>query len=118
MKAAKTLLEPARTAVECYAWLPREELTRLAALAYSMAQYASSPDDGQGFIQDGEPWSNRGTFMADMLDNLALLVGEYALSVGVEAPDNHSPQRLAVLREDFRKRSHRLALELQQECAA
>lgn len=82
MSAPVPLLAPAATPAQCANWLVREDLTRLALLAYEMAWRGMRPESGKPFIQDGEPWSFRDTFRDDLLDNLRLLVDEHGLSVG------------------------------------
>lgn len=103
-EAGADLLPEACTVAQCASWLPREELTRFALLAYEMAWRGMRPNPGESFMQDGYPWSNRATFRDFLLDNLALLVGEHARVVGASdvAIDEHEAHRLGMLRGDFR----------------
>lgn len=96
-------LPPAEGPAECANWLPREELTVRAALAYEMARLDCFPESG-GFMQDGAPYSDRETFMSCLLDNLALLIGDYARAVGAAVPSTHDPERLALLADGYRRR--------------
>ena len=101
MKRADALLAEPTTAAECWNWLPREELTKLAMLAFEMARRGCEPGNGEPFVQDGAPWCGRDSFTADLLDNLALLVGRYSVEVGAASCFEGS-DRLLLLEEDFR----------------
>ena len=104
MKRADALLAAPTTALECWNWLPREELTRLAMLAFEMARRGCEPGHGEPFVQDGAPWCGRDSFTAELLDNLALLVGRYSVEVGAASCFEGSDRLLLVL-HDARKGS-------------
>lgn len=95
--SARPVMPPAGNPAACASWLPLEELTRLSAVAHAMARSECEPP-GASFFECGEPWSNRQTFVESLLDDLALLLGEYAMSVGAGDMPCHDPERLALLR--------------------
>lgn len=97
------LLEPAASPEECANWLPREQLAVRLMVAYDMARRSCYPEPGGPFLENGYAYSSREVFMSDLLDNLALLVGEYAAEVGAPVPSTHDQERLELLRESFRR---------------
>lgn len=96
-------LLPARSPAECVEWLPRDELALRALLAYEMARLDCFPE-AEGFMDEGIPYSSRETFVSDLLDNLALLVGDYARAAGVPVPSTHDQDRLDRLVADYQRR--------------
>lgn len=96
-------LLPAFSPAECVDWLPPKELALHALLAYDMARLACTPESG-GFMDGGAPYSDRETFVSDLLDNLALLLGDYARAAGVPVPSTHDQDRLDRLLADYRRR--------------
>ena len=99
-------LLPACSPSECASWLPPDKLVLRALAAYEMARLACVPESG-GFMDGGEPYSNRETFISDLLDNFALLVGDHAREAGVPVPSTHDQDRLDLLIADGMRRSRR-----------
>lgn len=82
---------------------PAKELALRALLAYDMARVDCIPET-EGFMDEGIPYSSRETFVSDLLDNLALLLGDYARAAGVPVPGTHDQDRLERLVEDYQRR--------------
>lgn len=107
MSAAVEPLATARTPGECYSWLPREELTRMAMVAYEMSRLECHPKPGESFSIDGDVMCDQGTFLSQLIDNLHLILAEYAAVFGIHDPTfliRRDPERLAMLRADYRQR--------------
>lgn len=103
MSAPVEPLAPAASPVECISWLPREELTRLAMLAYDMARFDCTPQAGEAFHLDGDAYAGRETFRDCLLDNLSLLVNQHGRVIGCW-PSFAEMDRLEMLEAEYRQR--------------
>lgn len=74
---------PCNSPAECYAWLDREQLGRLAQSAYDRACLTSEPPADEGWWDGGLPWSDRETFARTLLEVLALEIGAHAHHAGL-----------------------------------
>ncbi|MGB7422536.1 MAG: hypothetical protein WA917_11790 [Comamonas sp.] len=102
MTAPVVLLDAPATPLDCWAWLPREELTRLTAFALEMARLSCNPPSGERFMVSGDAWCDRRTFRDALLDNLALLIDRHGLDVGCWEQAEGMP-RLQRLLRDYRR---------------
>ena len=105
-KSPVAALAPAANPQDCFNWLQREDLTRMALKAYEMARRDCYPES-EGFMVAGEAYSDRQTFRDALLDNLALLVDRHGLDVGCWR-SAAGLDRLELVEADYRRR---LALE-------
>ena len=103
MSASVELLAPAMNPLECVTWLPREELTRMAMLAYDMARRDCIPPAGQQFSEAGDLWCDRRSFWFCLADNLTLLLGEHGRQVGA-FDEYEGMDRLPLLQATYRRR--------------
>lgn len=103
MSASVERLAPAMNPLECVTWLPREELTRMAMLAYEMARRDCIPPAGQQFSESGDLWSDRRSFWVCLADNLTLLLGEHGRQVGA-FDEYEGMDRLPLLQATYRQR--------------
>lgn len=95
-------LPAAASPQECFNWLQREDLTRLALKAYEMARRDCFPES-EGFMVDGMAYCDRATFRDALVDNLALLVGRFGLEVGCWS-SVEGLERLEFIEADYRRR--------------
>lgn len=109
MNARVEPLAPAASPVECVSWLPREELTRMAMLAYEMARYDVTPEHGAPFVEDGSAYGGRDNFRDYLIENLGLLVSRHGIECGCW-PVAEGMDRLEALESEFRRRRGNEAL--------
>jgi len=102
MNRRSSLLGPVANPQDCFSWLQREDLTRLALKAYEMARRDCYPES-QGFMVAGEAYCDRPTFRDALLDNLALLVDRHGLDVGCWRTAD-GLDRLDLIEADYRRR--------------
>lgn len=114
MNAPADLLDAATTAADCASWLLREDLTRLALLAYEMARLDCAPPGGQPFMVAGDAYCDRLTFRDVLLDNLALLIDRHGIDVGCW-PEANGMDRLELVLADYRRALERQRAHLQDQ---
>lgn len=114
MTAPAVLLDAPASALDCWAWLPREELTRLTALALEMARLSCCPPAGEGFMVAGDAWCDRRSFRDALLDNLGLLIDRHGLDVGCWE-QAEGMQRLELLRQGYRRELQRQAMQWHEQ---
>jgi hypothetical protein len=78
---------PVQRPQDCWDWLTREDVTRMAARAFELARAECFPPAGERFMQDGMPWSGRDSFAIDLALVFELQVKNEAHRLGIDRGD-------------------------------
>jgi hypothetical protein len=88
---------------DCWDWITREEVTRMALVAFEMARKNARPPIGERFLDpsDGVAWSGREDFAQNVSSLFELQVKAEAHRLGI-AGDQYADEvrRLAIWRAD------------------